>query len=208
MIYKKTGLSRLKKGDTGTFKMKHWKQLQHFYIKERSDNYIIMGKRFDTESKETEFCLRKTLENECNHDVFVHDLHGARLASMTTRFSHKKVKGGYELLEDYMYMGYVKPLFEIRHKYFTIFPNGLILIKKGYQWNGANVIKDTKQNLRASLVHDAYCQAMALKILPMSYRLPSDRTYKKLCKSDGMNKYWAGTQFFFLRAYGLIKFRN
>ncbi len=38
--------------------------------------------------------------------------------------------------------------------------NGLLRIKKGFIWNGANVIPDTRSNMFAALVHDALYQIM------------------------------------------------
>lgn len=116
--------------------------------------------------------------------------------------------GGYKLNQEYIYIGKVRPLLEVNHESFTILPNGLVIIKEGNFWNGADMVKDTKRNLRASLVHDVYSKAMAIGILPMTHRSDSDKTYRDIVISDGMNKYWANTQYLFLRLYGLIRYRN
>ena len=130
-----------------------------------------------------------------------------KASMMNNEFKYKKVKGGYVLTEGYYYMGKVKPEFMVKHNFFHIYRTGLVLIKKGYFWNGANLIKDSKKNLRASCVHDTYCQAMSLYILPMKrFRAKSDRVFSDICKQDGMNRFIAKLYYIGLRVYGIVRY--
>ncbi len=120
---------------------------------------------------------------------------------------YKKVEGGYELTEVYSYMGLVKPTFTVVHKFYTIHTTGLIVIHVGYRWDGATGIPDNKYNIRASAVHDVYCQAMADKLLPMKrFRYLADYTFTDILIENGMWSYIALGHLLILRAYGLIRY--
>lgn len=44
---------------------------------------------------------------------------------------------------------------------FTLYPTGLLVIRKGFAWDGASgPTFDTKNSMRASLVHDVFCVCM------------------------------------------------
>ena len=71
--------------------------------------------------------------------------------------------------------------------YISLYSNGLLLIRAGYEWNGANFIPDTDSVLRAALVHDALCELHA-KGLFTDHKLFND-LFQELCSEDGMNKF-------------------
>ena len=69
-----------------------------------------------------------------------------------------------------------------------------LTIKEKYAWDGpSGPTVDTKNTLRASLVHDALYQAIKLKMLPTSFRKQADKEFLRILKQDGM---------FFLRRWG------
>ena len=78
----------------------------------------------------------------------------------------------------------------IDHKFFTLYENGDLLAKEGYAWDGASgPTFDTKSSMRASLVHDIFCQMMETKQL--SYDIWQDTVnifFKQMCIEDGMWK--------------------
>ncbi len=127
---------------------------------------------------------------------------------MTSKLKYKKVGNNYELTHNHFFRGKVKPYENIHHEYFSIVGNGWVLIHKGYQWNGANFIPDTKHNLRASCLHDVYCQAMGKseRLLPMTFRPFSDITYRDICIEDGMLPFFANIQLLALRIYGVLRY--
>lgn len=43
---------------------------------------------------------------------------------------------------------------------YAVVVNQRLTIRDGYEWNGANVIRDRDWNMRASCVHDALCQLL------------------------------------------------
>ncbi|GAK24268.1 hypothetical protein JCM19052_4928 [Vibrio sp. JCM 19052] len=59
--------------------------------------------------------------------------------------------------------------------FLSLSEQGLLTIKKGYSWDGASgPAIDTKNILKASLVHDALYQLMREEVLPQSSREQAD----------------------------------
>ncbi len=66
-------------------------------------------------------------------------------------------------------------------------PDGTMRIRPGYAWDGASgPTLDTRDSMRASLVHDALYQLMRLALLPMSCRSAADFIFRRICEEDGM----------------------
>jgi len=97
---------------------------------------------------------------------------------------------------------------------YIILINGVLEIREGYAWNGANFVRDTETNRRASLVHDALYQLMNLGLLPKSFRKIADKEYLKAFREDCAEKYkdrprllrlcWfrSGYQYYGLKKFG------
>lgn len=65
--------------------------------------------------------------------------------------------------------------------------NGLLIIKRGYAWDGpSGPTIDTKNFIRGSLVHDALYQLIRSGNLPLSYREDADILLRRHCVEDGM----------------------
>ena len=89
----------------------------------------------------------------------------------------------------------------------TFTRHGITLLP-GYEWNGSNVIPDSPHCMRASAIHDAWCQAMRSGI----YDDTEDnwdlgaQEYARICRADGMNKYIAWTLRKAIEAAGEVKY--
>ena len=117
--------------------------------------------------------------------------------------NHKKYK--YELLETYRILcpDYISVRFTglnqypecIANEWFSFLPTkeGVYLCaKKGYCWDGASgPTWDDKTNMRASLVHDCFWQAIDEKILGRLFIQPSNKFFKEILIEDGMWKFRA-----------------
>ncbi len=77
----------------------------------------------------------------------------------------------------------------------TPFDNGFIAlncegrleIRPGYAWDGpSGPAIDTKNFMRASLVHDALYQLMREQVLPQSARKAADDALRSICRTSGM----------------------
>lgn len=73
---------------------------------------------------------------------------------------------------------------------FTLYPSGLLTIRKGFAWDGASgPTFDTKASMRPSLVHDVFCVCM--RDGRLSYEKWQDTVnelFRQQCIEDGM---WA-----------------
>lgn len=73
-------------------------------------------------------------------------------------------------------------------------PTGVIRIRDGYSWDGpSGPARDTKNFMRASLVHDALYQLIEERQLSKKNRKNADKTMRDLCKEDGMGaprRFW------------------
>ncbi len=77
---------------------------------------------------------------------------------------------------------------------FTLYESGLLVIRKGFAWDGASgPTFDTKSSMRASLVHDVFCVCM--RDGRLSYEKWQDTVnefFRQQCIEDGMWHWRAG----------------
>jgi hypothetical protein len=106
---------------------------------------------------------------------------------------------------------YLPPTFALNEKlvynpgpiYIVLTSEGFLSISKGYAWDGpSGPVKDTPENMRASLVHDALYQLIRQKILPASLRKAADKVFRKMCVHDGVPQWQAWTWYYGLRWLG------
>ncbi len=76
-------------------------------------------------------------------------------------------------------------------RYVTLAPDGLMTFKRGYAWDGATGVRDTKTVLRASLGHDGLFQLFREGKLPRSLEHGANRLFRKHCIEDKMNRFRA-----------------
>jgi len=88
-------------------------------------------------------------------------------------------------------------------EFLIIKSEGTLIISKGYAWDGASgPAIDTKNFMRASLVHDAIYQLMRAGVIDKSHREKADKLMKKMCKEDGMNSVRAWLCYQAVRKFG------
>lgn len=76
--------------------------------------------------------------------------------------------------------------------HFSIEPGGLLVIRKGYCWDGpSGPVPAWRSSLRPSLVHDALYQLLRLEVLPAAMRAEVDRFFHRLCRESGMRPWLA-----------------
>lgn len=71
------------------------------------------------------------------------------------------------------------------------FSGYILIIRKGYCWDGATCAIDTNDFMIASLVHDALYQLIRAGKLDMCYRIHADSEMKRLCLKAGMSRFRA-----------------
>jgi hypothetical protein len=72
--------------------------------------------------------------------------------------------------------------------YIGLFSDGILSINMGYQWDGMSGVGDSKQSMRASLVHDALYQLMREGLLDRKYKDAADRLLQQILIEDGASK--------------------
>ena len=94
----------------------------------------------------------------------------------------------YQLVADYsLQLDFVPPQ-AVHSTFLEISTEGLLLIKSGYCWDGASgPAIDSKNFMRASLVHDALYQMLRNQQLPAALRLQADQQMLSILKHDGMS---------------------
>lgn len=110
----------------------------------------------------------------------------------------------YQLANEYQINIPINPESNIETDFIDLDINGRLKVKKGYAWDGpSGPVMDTKENMRASLVHDALYQLMRNdKLSSRSHRKAADQLFKDICKSDGVSNFTASVYYRALRKYG------
>lgn len=124
---------------------------------------------------------------------------------MTTKgFIRYRSDYKYQLAEGYVVSVSIKPKSDIKTEFIDLDIDGNLTIKKGYSWDGpSGPVKDTKENMRASLVHDALYQLMRNKELSSrTHRKAADQEFKDMCKADGVSNWRASVYYKALRKFG------
>lgn len=92
----------------------------------------------------------------------------------------------YQLAEDYTVKTPITGS-DIDDDYFRLLVDGTLLIRKGYAWDGASgPTFDTKSSMRASLVHDFFCQVMRDGRLPFTFQKAVNDLFYAHCIEGGM----------------------
>jgi len=110
----------------------------------------------------------------------------------------------YQLAEGYVVNISINPKSDIKTEFIDLDPDGKLTVKKGYAWDGpSGPVKDTKENLRASLVHDALYQLIRNNELKTrTHRKAADQEFKDICKADGVSNLRASVYYKALRKFG------
>ena len=97
----------------------------------------------------------------------------------------------YQLSEDYTQDSIgIKPEKDANLYYLILNTEGDLFIRSGYAWDGpSGPAIDTKNFMRASLVHDALYQLMREgHVSQYKYRDKADRLMQSICREDGMSR--------------------
>ena len=110
----------------------------------------------------------------------------------------------YQLSSDYSIKISVKPKAVIDGEFIKLDKNGNLTVAGGYAWDGpSGPVVDTKDNIRASLVHDALYQLMRNKQLSAKeHKDRADKLFKKICIEDGVPKISAQVYYLGLKLGG------
>lgn len=99
--------------------------------------------------------------------------------------------------------------------YIALYTNGVLKIRAGYAWNGADVIPDDDGNMLASLIHDALYQLMRVAytdngnrpmagIVRRTFRKQADILFRDLYIQNGGRVLWVWVCYLVLRIVGWL----
>ena len=122
----------------------------------------------------------------------------------TTRYIRYRSDYKYQLAESYKTKISILPGSDITSEFIDLDTQGTLVVKQGYAWDGpSGPVKDTKKNMRASLVHDALYQLMRNQHLSTrTHRKAADLEFKRMCKEDGVSNFTASVYYKGLRKFG------
>jgi hypothetical protein len=100
-----------------------------------------------------------------------------------------KYIGGYkyQLAVGYTMQTDITPGVDIQTPYIRLTTEGYLMIGHGYAWDGPSGAADTKNLMRASLVHDALYQLMRHEHLLPGWRAAIDKLFYNLMREDGVS---------------------
>lgn len=105
---------------------------------------------------------------------------------------HIKYRSGYkyQLVEEHQVKVSVIPENDIKTDYIELSAEGMLVIKKGYAWDGpSGPTFDTPNFMRGSLVHDALYQLMRNRSIDKDiWRDEADEELRRICLEDGMSR--------------------
>ena len=89
---------------------------------------------------------------------------------------------------------------------FGHFEDKILRIEKGFRWDGATGALDTADIMKASCVHDWFCNAVDNGVLPIVYRRKGDDLFKRICLEEGMPEFRANYCHAAVVAWGHAKY--
>ena len=110
----------------------------------------------------------------------------------------------YQLKDTAVFYTSVCPENIINTPFIQLSLDGVMVVKRGYAWDGATFFPDFDWIIRGSMVHDALLQLMREGLLPQDKEIKRlvDLELKKCCIEDGSGKFMAQIVFFGVQNLG------
>ena len=123
---------------------------------------------------------------------------------MSRKFIRYKSKYKHQLVEKYQVVIPITPGDDIDTEFISLDTAGNLTVKNKYAWDGpSGPVRDTPENMRASLVHDSLYQLMRMEELSAkTQRKSADKLFKKMCIKDGVSSRRASIWYKGLRIFG------
>jgi hypothetical protein len=107
----------------------------------------------------------------------------------------------HRLTKKYGYQTGVRLKNPVRFGLIRLMTTGKLWMLEDFPWNGADVVKDTDSNTRASAIHDALCRLYRYGHLDKKWIKIINDIYEKVCKEDGMPAWRYNLHRFGLRVF-------
>ena len=112
----------------------------------------------------------------------------------TKYIAYTNVNYRYQLADDLVVQTRIFPAAAIHHPFFTLSMTGLLVIKRGYAWDGISFFlsPQTKTSVKGTCVHDCLYQMLRLGLLDQEWKPWADEEMKRVFIASGMHK-WRAT---------------
>ena len=95
----------------------------------------------------------------------------------------------YQVTRPFYHKLSINPFVEYLGRYYSLSMEGVLTVHIGYAWDGSSgPTLDTKNQFRASAVHDALCQLIEEGIIKESFRDSAHKIFYDILIEDKMNK--------------------
>jgi hypothetical protein len=123
---------------------------------------------------------------------------------MTTGYIRYRSDYKHQLASPYRIRIPILPNEDIVTDFIDLDTSGMLTVKNAYAWDGpSGPVVDTRENMRASLVHDALYQLMRNgELSAHSHRRTADELFRDICKKDGVSSIKANVFYRALRKFG------
>jgi hypothetical protein len=123
---------------------------------------------------------------------------------MTTGYIRYRSEYKYQLASEYRLHISIRPTEDVITEFIELDASGALRLMNGYAWDGpSGPVIDTRENMRASLVHDALYQLMRHgELNARTTRKAADKIFREICKEDGVSSFRANLYYKALRRYG------
>lgn len=109
----------------------------------------------------------------------------------------------YQVTKNFIYSTGFKFTKKTKHGFIYLGKDGILKIRSGYIWDGpSGPTINTKNSMRASLVHDAFYDLFRSGKLTRRLRKKIDELFYRMLRSDNMNRFRAWLWYVAVRAFG------
>ena len=112
----------------------------------------------------------------------------------------------YRVVKSFSIQTEIIPTVPIKTKFSSLTKEGILTIDKGFCWDGASGAIDTKNIMRGSCIHDAFCNWQHQGLISKEQREQADKLLKEIIKKDGMGKFRAAYIYWAIQMYVSIRY--
>lgn len=114
----------------------------------------------------------------------------------------------YRVLETFQVQTNIIPDKPIKTAFSSLSKDGLLTIEKGFCWDGATGYFDRDTIMRASCIHDAFCNWQEMGLLEVKHRKQADKMLRQHCLEDGMSELEAAIVYRAVKRYVELRYSS
>lgn len=95
--------------------------------------------------------------------------------------------------------------FEVEEYFYYLTKDGRLMINRGYPWDGASGAFDTENIIKASCIHDIFCEMINAEQLPQWVQALADEEFRRIELAEGMGTFRRVYTYLAVRVFQLRK---